>query len=405
MIGIVITIYNRPEYLFHCFESLKNADLSNCILVIIDDFSQDKKTIELIEQFSIPSVEVIKHRMAARVGVRVCIRQGIDMVFHKCDHLMVLDGDTMVRKDFVEKIMRLPQNGISTGFHSTVNNRDGSVRHPIIFEIEQFYLKKIIGGVNMAFSKDIYLKYVEPALLLPGNWDTNACHKLAADGKRIYSLKESVIQHLGINSAMGHSGGNAVEKADESDTFYLHDLKNVTLVGVGSDHDAIKRSIDKCTKYIRWGQVKIFSNIGKGKHLLNQFVFKQLSYHIDTEYFLIVQADSWILNPSAWDDTFFEYDYIGNDGFCFRSKKFARILHQDQNIVLQNDHEANICEIYRKYLEDSYKIKFASKEITDRFVIENWSAKPPANKYNGSFGFHGFGNIDYTDSYITPPTP
>jgi hypothetical protein len=80
-------------------------------------------------------------------------------------------------------------------------------------------------------------------------------------------------------------------------------------------------------------------------------------------------------------------------------------LHQDQNIVLQNDHEANICEIYRKYLEDSYKIKFASKEITDRFVIENWSAKPPANKYNGSFGFHGFGNIDYTDSYITPPTP
>lgn len=401
MVGIVITIHNRPEYLFHCLESLKQADLNGCILVIIDDCSQDKKTIELIEQFSIPSVEIIKHRMPVRVGVRVGIRQGVDKVLHKCDHFMVLDGDTMVRKDFVRKIMELPQDGFSTGFHSTVNNRDGSVRHPIVLELKKFYIKSVIGGVNMAFSKEIYLKYVEPALLLPGNWDTNACQKLGADGKRVYSLKESVVQHLGTNSAMGHSGGNAVEKADESDSFYLHDLKNVTLVGVGSDYDAIKRSIDKCTKYIRFGQVKTIDNVD------------QFCEQIETDYLLIVQADSWILNPSAWDDDFLNYDHIGNYGFCFRSTKFARLLQQEQNTVMTKDDiseyysvDNNICKIYQKYyLEKRFKIKIVPKEVTNRFVIEGVSVKAPDNKYNGSFGFHSFGNIDYTDSYITPPTP
>ena len=402
------------------------------MLVVVDDCSEDYKVGNLIAELSIKSVDILKMRTPHRVGVKVATRLAMDAVFHKCDYFMTLDGDAMVRKDFVEKIMALPKDSISTGFHCTTKNRDGSERHHIIYETDWFYLKRSVGGINMAFSKETYLKYVEPALMGSGNWDHEACKKVGADGKGVYCVKESVIQHLGVVSSMGHSG---YEAPDEADDFYLHKLHSVTLVGISSDYQGLKKSIDKCTKHIQFGEVKILSHVDgqyvtpisqiKSKAEYNQFVLKKLAEYIRTEHFLIVQPDSWIINPSAWEDAFLDYDYlgavwkwykdgnrVGNGGFSLRTSKLARILRADGNIIPKNDHltrnyeeDHNICRLYRKYLEDHYGIDFAPEEVANRFASENWHVDPPTNKYNGSFGFHGFGNIDYTDSYITPPSP
>ena len=402
MIGIIVTVSNNYENLFHCFESLKRAKLDNCIIAILDDCTENYKVGNLIADFQVPLIQVIKTRTSIKLGVNVSTRLVIDSLLQKCDFFITIDSDMMVRKDFVEQLMSLPKDSVVT------------------------------GGANIAFTKDIYYKYIEAALICPGNWQHQVNRKVVFDGKSIYCTNQVVVKKTGFNSFVGMVNVPLVDSASD---FYLYDLPNVTLVGIDSNYPRIRKSIDKCTKYIRWGDVKILSHIDgqyvnkipqiKSKQEYSQFVLKQLANYIDTEYFLIVQHDAWILNPSAWDHIFFEFDYIGaiwkwysdsfrvgNGGFSFRSTKLARILQQDQNIVLRNDHGANnyaedhnICRIYGRYLKDKYNIKFATEKIADNFSVENWNTKPPANKYNGSFGFHGFGSIDYTDSYITPPRP
>lgn len=68
----------------------------------------------------------------------------------------------------------------------------------------------------------------------------------------------------------------------------------------------------------------------------NQFCLAELHRHIETSHCLTIQSDSRIVNPSAWDDGWLEYDYIGapwppghtgtpfrvgNSGFALRSRR------------------------------------------------------------------------------------
>ena len=43
----------------------------------------------------------------------------------------------------------------------------------------------------------------------------------------------------------------------------------------------------------------------------NEYVLYHLYKHIETEFVLLVQDHAFIINPDAWRDDFFDYDYIG----------------------------------------------------------------------------------------------
>jgi len=246
--GIIITTYNRHEYLWHCFESLKRADLTGCVVVIVDDCSTDYKTRNLVAEFSLLGMDVIKIWNTKNEGVKSSTRKGVETVLHRCDMFMTLDGDAIVRKDFVKKILGLPKDGISTGFHCTTKNLNGSERHRIVGETDGYYLKESVGGINMCFSKKAYFDHIEPTFHKHGNWDHESCKSLNATGKYVYCVKQSVVQHIGFNSAMGHG---ITEHPDVADDFYLYDLPNVTLIGVSSNNYAgLKKAADECTRHI-----------------------------------------------------------------------------------------------------------------------------------------------------------
>jgi hypothetical protein len=131
----------------------------------------------------------------------------------------------------------------------------------------------------------------------------------------------------------------------------------------------------------------------KGEY--SQFIIKELDKYIETDFVLIIQHDGYVLDPSAWDDGFLEYDYIGapwlesdgynvgNGGFSLRSKKLQHILATDD--FIQSNHSAEdvtICRLYRPYLEEKYGIKFAPEELADKFSFELREPCQP------TFGFH-----------------
>lgn len=215
-------------------------------------------------------------------------------------------------------------------------------------------------------------------------------------------------------------------------------LKNVTLYGVDtSDKDRLLNVFSICEEYAEFGAKKLFTKIGKeyitntGVEIINTedvfsietynyFNLKRLADFIDTDYVLVVEYDGFILNPNAWSDNFFKYDYIGapwwyedglnvgNGGFSLRSKKLLNILRDDKNIIETFPEDHHICRTYRKYLEEK-GIKFAPEELARRFSIEGGAHYPPywskktGNIWTDEFGFHGLHKTDISKWFEQNP--
>lgn len=139
------------------------------------------------------------------------------------------------------------------------------------------------------------------------------------------------------------------------------------------------------------------------------WILKNLHKYIETEFCLIQQWDSAVLDENKWDNQFLEYDYIGapwdmsgdcrvgNGGFSLRSKKtlnesskIAELLPQGKFILGNEDYF--LCVTARKYF-DAKGVKFPSVELARKFSVERPIVEAPhdykdLSTYN-SFGFHG----------------
>lgn len=445
-VGLLITTFNRPEYLHQCLQSIAEAEIPmNAEIVIIDDCSTDLDARQAIREFSHPNLSAViwKHE---NKSIKDSLLKGCDYLFGLgCDHICNLDADAIVAKKFLHVLIALKEkfsDHIVTGFNCLTKNRDGSERHKVLMTGDGFNLKKSVGGINMMFNKQQYTAWIRPALILclatQGNWDHKSCIASERDGKEIVCAVPSVVQHIGISSSMGHSLSEPPDVADDfvrpsylvmqrDKDFSLRiqklHLPSVTLVGADCvDPIRLLRAAEISQQHIEFGDVKIFSSAVIDRRvtyippLLSKahysvFMMKELWKHINTSHILVIQYDGFVLNYQAWRDEWLQYDYIGakwawyndgmqvgNGGFSLRSKKLHDILGNDNTIVPINDatiptfhkeEDHNICRIYRHYLERQHQIKFAPPEEADKFSIEAWSVKPPGNKYAGQFGFHG----------------
>jgi hypothetical protein len=137
----------------------------------------------------------------------------------------------------------------------------------------------------------------------------------------------------------------------------------------------------------------------------------KLDKYIDTNFVLVVQADGYVVNPSAWQDVFFDYDYIGapfpmptdsfsyrdiygnifrvgNGGFSLRSKKLVELPNK-LNLPWKPFHgyyneDGFICAMNRHIYEEN-GCKFAPIEVAKYFSHEH---KIPETLNIKPFGFH-----------------
>jgi len=201
-------------------------------------------------------------------------------------------------------------------------------------------------------------------------------------------------------------------------------LKNVTLVAVSSIF--ISKTIEKLEvsmAEIEYAEVLLISHerprsLPKGvtyKHCkritsideYSKFMAYELAQYVTSEYTLVIQYDSCVVNPRQWDSEFLQYDYIGapwpenlhftdegvnirvgNGGFSLRSKKLLNALNELRLPFTDNgtgffNEDGIICVYYRKILEE-YGIRFAPPDVATRFSYENDCPESVKN----SFGFH-----------------
>ncbi len=121
---------------------------------------------------------------------------------------------------------------------------------------------------------------------------------------------------------------------------------------------------------------------------------KEVPKYINTDYYLNIQHDGFVINGDCWQDKFFEYDYIGapwldgnvgNGGFSLRSKKLANtVINSDFYVGDTRSEDGYMCYTIRKELEEQ-GIKFAPKDVAEHFSWESYAVPFP------TFGFHNHG--------------
>jgi glycosyltransferase involved in cell wall biosynthesis len=394
-IALLIPTYNRPNYLKQLLWSLERADLSLVdTIMFIDDCSTDVSTPNLIENSKVVRFKdsyINYHRNTINKGIKATLQYGYDYLFGKgFDIVINFDSDAIIRPDAVEKLVEAYEktgNGILTGFHSVTKNANGSERHIIKYDFEDIYFKQSVGGINMCIGDLAYERFVKPALLGHSNWDHQAC--IRAGGA--WCLRESVVQHIGFDSSLNHT-----EQPDIADDFYYYDLPSVTLFGVDNQPERLKRAADTCTKWIRFGEVKLLHPDIRSKEAYSTYMITEAHKHINTTHALIFQHDGYVHNWQAWDDDWLQYDYIGapwhyndgmavgNGGFSLRSKRFMEACSRMVKIHHPEDH--HICRTYRKQLE-AEGMKFAPIEVAERFSFEGYLQ--PEKTLTTQFGRHG----------------
>lgn len=191
-------------------------------------------------------------------------------------------------------------------------------------------------------------------------------------------------------------------------------LPDVTLCAVTSiNHDLTVRAMNKCLEQCSFADVVLVSSQPIEAPFRVEvvppftgieyapFVCKNLTKYTSSSYNLLVQYDGYIVDPFAWNDKFFDYDYIGakwpwqvenrrvgNSGFCLRSKRLLDIVAE---MVLPPTGEfvddKFICHTMREHLERDHGIKIAPDEIADLFSYERHIPNQP------TFGFHGIFNF------------
>jgi len=217
------------------------------------------------------------------------------------------------------------------------------------------------------------------------------------------------------------------------------DLSNITLVVIDDLKDMPTENniryiiLDKAIKYaktyIDFFDVKFFSPLhGFKKQFVNgseysQWVIKNLPYEIESEYYLIMQWDGFIVNPNKWNTDFLKYDYLGgggglqNGGFSLRKtskmRKLSNIKYCDYfgnedsfyslffNDVCKNVNKTDDRfdeNFYKECVENEWIYKNQPFDINYTHTHDvNWDC----NKFSSfftlnteSFGWHWSGQLD-----------
>ncbi len=141
---------------------------------------------------------------------------------------------------------------------------------------------------------------------------------------------------------------------------------------------------------------------------------------VTNDYNILVQADGFAINGTAWTDEFLQYDYIGapwiwwgppheqvgNGGFSWRSSRLYRALvdwrpgwtradwpnldpkYYDPWGKLGMMEDNLLAGPFRQYLEQHYGLQWAPTELAHRWSIE-CSESYTSPWFKRSLGFHG----------------
>lgn len=193
------------------------------------------------------------------------------------------------------------------------------------------------------------------------------------------------------------------------------ELPNVTLIALtNKDYEGHAEAIRRSSEGITWGATKlIFDFDCNSIDKWNYKIIYELHNYVQTDYAMLIHADGYVINPSAWREEYLQYDYIGapwplpNDDYSYltptgelvrvgnsvslRSKKVLQLPSQlglEWRSYYGNTNEDGFLCCHNRDVLKEHGVKFAPFEVALHFSKE---AELPENQGLMTFAFHTHG--------------
>jgi hypothetical protein len=262
-IGIVIPCFSRKDYLEQFLNSIKDSDLSGCILLFMDESISDNCpnpiTQDRIEVHNTISsfMNNIQENESEFTGSAIHITKkyhsnmfdsilhGFDILQNYCKFLMTIDSDTIMKHNWISKLLKTVKNiGYEKKYILSGFNTTNTKRHLILHDNDKYYEKSTIGGCHIMFDVKYYSEL--RCTLNSHKWDTNIVQHAKKLKYNIYVTKPSVIDHIGYESS-GHR--NDLNISNNFNTDIACDYNNKKVIMVCAFNYLINR-MDKTSGYI-----------------------------------------------------------------------------------------------------------------------------------------------------------
>lgn len=189
-------------------------------------------------------------------------------------------------------------------------------------------------------------------------------------------------------------------------------LPQVTLICLtNKDFEGHKKAIDKSCEGIEFGAVKMIWDEGiKSIDDWNYKIIYELHNYVFTDFAMLIHADGYVVNPSAWKDEYLAYDYIGapwplpQDNYSYRTPKgevvrvgnsvslrSKRLLGLPSELGLEwrsffgNTNEDGFLCVHNRSILEANGCRFAPLEVAKYFSKEH---EIEENKGLETFAFH-----------------
>jgi glycosyltransferase involved in cell wall biosynthesis len=111
--SLIICTFDWPEALEHVLKSITYQSVLPDEIIIADDGS-DNTTFKLIEDFKKNADLKVIHSWQKNLGCRIPHSRNRAIAKSKYDYIIMIDGDTILHKDFIKDHLRIAKKGFYT---------------------------------------------------------------------------------------------------------------------------------------------------------------------------------------------------------------------------------------------------------------------------------------------------
>jgi len=248
-ISLIISTYNKPEYLFHCLKSIIELKELPDEIIVADDGS-GKETFLVIEQFRSQLPVPLIHVWQEDEGFRLARSRNNGLIKSTGDYLIFIDDDLILHPMFIIDHRHYAQEGcfycgsrvrlgpmvtaaiiknhrnIVSFWESDIHSRLNAIRIPFLHTIitGPGYTYKRLRGCHMAFWKAdlININGFDERYASWGREDSDIAMRMMHNGVKRINLKwAAVCYHL----------HHRIEKSDSQNDYLLFEtIQNKTIV-------------------------------------------------------------------------------------------------------------------------------------------------------------------------------
>lgn len=164
-VSIIMPCFNDGEYIEESIESVLSQTYDNIELIIVDDGSTDKKTIEILDSLELDKIKVIRSERLRPAGAR---NLGIEK--SNGTYILPVDSDDLIDRNYVAKAVEILDSNENVGivycYADLFGEKKGRWQLPD-YSFENMLLDNVIF-VTAMFRKEDWFKV--------GGFNTNLIH-------------------------------------------------------------------------------------------------------------------------------------------------------------------------------------------------------------------------------------